>query len=249
MVFGWIKRRRRKRILARPINDDWDPMLTAAVPWYRNWDEGQRRKLVDNTRIFIEEKAWEGCDGLRLTEEMQVVIAAQASMMLVGVEDYCFDAVRTILVYPASFRRETQHGLIVSNEARIGEAWHRGPIVLSWADVARSLPGRNVVVHELAHHLDGLDGDISGNPILANRSDQDRWELVANAGYEKLLADLAAGIPTLLDCYAATDRAEYFAVACEAFFEIPRELKNDHPELYHCLTQLFNSDPANWITT
>lgn len=248
MVFGWLKRRRRKRILAEPVSGNSDQILAAAVPYYQRWSEDQRTKLLDNTRIFIAEKNWEGCDGLKLTEEIQIVIAAQAALMLTGIDDYCFDGVQTILVYPASFRRETQHGLIVSNDERIGEAWHRGPIVLSWADVAQSWPGRNVVVHELAHHLDGLDGDISGNPILGNAADQENWEAVASAGYRQLIADLNAGLRTFLDPYAATNRAEYFAVSSEAFFEVPNELKQYHPELYHCLTQLFNSDPASWAT-
>ncbi len=249
MFFAWRKKRRRKRILAHPPARDWYQTLDAAVPWYRGWDDTLRQKLLDNTRIFIAEKSWEGCDGLKLTEEMQMVIAAQAAMMLVGIDEYFFDAVRTILVYPASFRRETQHGLIVRNDVLIGEAWHRGPIVLSWADVAHSYSGRNVVVHELAHHLDGLDGDMSGNPILANAAEQEQWESVARAGFEQLQADLAAGHPALLDSYAATNRAEYFAVACEAFFETPVEFKHYQPELYHCLTQLFNADPACWIST
>ncbi len=229
------------------MNGNWDQTLTVAVPWFRDWDQATRQKLLDNTRIFIAEKTWEGCDGITVTEKMQFVIAAQAAMMLVGIDEYCFDGVETILVYPASFRRETRNGLIVSDDARIGEAWHRGPIVLSWADVARSYPGRNVVVHELAHHLDGLDGDISGNPVLGDRAAQETWETIASAGYEQLKADIVAGHPTLLDLYAATNRAEYFAVACEAFFEIPTELKLHHPQLYACLAKLFNTDPAGWM--
>jgi len=249
LIFDWIKRRRRRKILAQPLMGDWRETLGMAIPWYQDWDEGIRKKLLDDTRIFIAEKDWEGCKGLTVTEEMKYVIAAQAAMMLVGIDGYCFDAVRTILVYPASFRRETRNGLIVSNDSRIGEAWHRGPIVLSWADVARSYPGRNVVVHELAHHLDGLDGDISGNPILANAAEQEHWETVASEGFERLKKELAEGQPVFLDSYAATNRAEYFAVACEAFFEVPDELKLHHPQLYGCLAGLFNADPAGWSSS
>jgi Mlc titration factor MtfA (ptsG expression regulator) len=246
LIFKWWKQRRRRIILAAPAPRDLDAVLAAAVPWYVGWNDSMRRKLSDNTRIFITEKDWEGCDGLEITEEMQIVISAQAAMMLSGIEDYCFEGVRTVLVYPASFRRETQSGLIVSNDPRIGEAWHRGPIVLSWNDVVQPLPGRNVVVHELAHHLDGLDGDVSGNPVLANRAAQERWEIVASAGYRQLKAELAAGYRPLLDPYAATSRAEFFAVACEMFFEAPRALQGQLPELFECLAGFFHCDPASW---
>jgi Mlc titration factor MtfA (ptsG expression regulator) len=246
MLWGWRKRHRRKRILTAPVPARWLSLVDSAVPWYRHWDSRTRKKLLDDIRIFIAEKHWEGWNGLGVSERIQVVIAAQAAMMLVGIQGYCFDGVQTVLVYPAAFRYEGRDGPIVSREARVGEAWHRGPIVLSWADVTQRLPGRNVVVHELAHHLDGLDGDMSGNPILASLAAQRRWETVARAGFQQLRSDLSAGLSTLLDPYAATSRAEYFAVACEVFFEMPVELKQRHPDLHACLAELFNVDPARW---
>lgn len=245
-MFRWWRKRRQRKILAEPLYPDWLQILAAAVPQSSEWNSTLQTKFANNTRIFMASKNWEGCNGLTVTTEMKIVIAAQASMMVLGIDDYCFEGVQTILIYPASFRRETQNGLVVSDSARIGEAWHRGPIVLSWIDVAHHTPGRNVVVHELAHHLDGLDGDISGNPILSNADAQARWEVVASAGYQCLRDDLANNRPTLLDPYAATNRAEYFAVACEYFFESPRELRSQLPELYECLTKLFNADPAGW---
>ncbi len=246
MIFGWWKKRRRRQLLASTLPADWEEVLSAAVPPSRHWDSATRRKFSDNTRIFVAEKNWEGCNGLVLTDEMKVVIAAQAAMMLVGIDDYCFEGVQTVLVYPSSFRRETRQGLIVSDSTRIGEAWHRGPIVLSWIDVRQIVPGRNVVVHELAHHLDGLDGDISGNPVLSSRESQSRWETVAAREYQRLREDLAQGQRNLLDPYAATDRAEFFAVACEYFFEAAVQLKTEMPELYASLSELFNSDSAAW---
>jgi Mlc titration factor MtfA (ptsG expression regulator) len=203
-------------------------------------------KFLDDLRIFIAEKHWEGCDGLDLDGEMQVVIAAQAAMMLVGVQDYVFDGVKTILVYPRPFWRKTSDGLIVSNDVLSGEAWHRGPIVLSWPDVAETWQGHNVVVHELVHHLDGLDGEISGVPILGDRESQAQWEEVASSEFARLQHEIDSGRETFLDPYAATHRAEFLAVACEAFFEVPLELKAHHPELHNCLVSLFRVDPAEW---
>jgi Mlc titration factor MtfA (ptsG expression regulator) len=246
MVLDWWKRRRRRRILQTPAPADWIELLPAAVRWYAHWDATIRGKFLDDIRIFIAERNWEGCNGLEVSEKIQVFIAAQAAMMLVGIQNYCFDGIQTILIYPGAFQHESRHGPIVSSEERIGEAWHRGPILLSWADVTQNAPGRNVVVHELAHHLDGLDGDMSGNPMLISSAAQRNWESVARTGFQQLRSDISAGRPILLDPYAATNRAEYFAVACEAFFEMPVELKHWHPDLHRCLTELFHVDPTSW---
>ncbi len=221
-------------------------MLAQAIPWYFYWDPSIQGKIVDNVRIFIAEKDWEGCYGLTINSEIQLVIAAQAAMMLVGIENYCFEGVRTLLVYPSSFRRETRQGMIVSETSRIGEAWHRGPLVLSWSDIEHVIPGRNVVVHELAHVLDGLDGEMGGIPVFGDEESAQRWQRVMEQGLKQLTADLQARRRTFLDPYAATSQAEYFAVACETFFELPAELRRVHPDLYRCLTDYFHIDPASW---
>ncbi len=246
MVFNWWKRRSRKRLLRRPVPKDWESIAANAIPWFDAWDNGTRGKFLNDLRIFVAEKAWEGCDGLEVNDDMKVVVGAQAAMMLAGVEDYYFDGVRTILLYPRPFWRKTRHGLIVGDDVLSGEAWHRGPIVLSWSDVIEDWEGHNVVVHELAHHLDGLDGDISGVPILGNRVAQERWEEIAARTFRQLNDDLAAGRETFLDPYAATHRAELLAVACESFFELPVELKDHHDDLFACLVDLFQIDPSRW---
>lgn len=246
MVFGWGKRRRRKRIAGQATPPDWNDWLPAALPWYAAWPQPVRDKLVADIKIFIAEKDWEGCDGLQLVPEMQCVIAAQAAMMLTGIHGYCFDGVQTVLVYPGSFRRRTGDGLLVWSDSRIGEAWHRGPIVLSWSDVAQSWEGHNLVVHELAHHIDGIDGEMSGSPVFGNRQSQEEWEKVAAREFESLSRRVAAGRATFLDPYGATSRAEFFAVASEAFFEVPRGLRDHHPQLYRTMTGIFHSDPAEW---
>lgn len=243
--FSW-KRWRRRRILKRSEPPDWQDILAAAVRFYRGWPDAIRQKFSRDTKIFLAEKHWEGCDGLELTDEIRQVIAAQAAMMLVGMKDYCFEGVETILVYPASFRRKTSNGLVVSDAARSGEAWHRGPIVLSWQDVQWISPGRNVVVHELAHHLDGLDGEVGGSPMFVDLEAQREWETLSKRELEHLERALAAGQPTFLDPYAATHPAEFFAVACETFFEDAPGLRDHHPELFACLTRFFQLDPSRW---
>lgn len=206
--------------------------------------------LKDRTKIFVAEKSWEGLDGLTLTEEMKVTIAAQASMMLLGVEDFYFDNVKTVLLFPNAFRREGSDGVSFGAQHRAGEAWQGGPIVLSWRDAIQGCrnedDGANVVIHEFAHALDGLDGYMGGNISFEDQATRVHWEEVVDQGYEELVEAKRSGRRTLLDHYGATNKAEYFAVATETFFEKPDRLKKKHPELFGLLAKYFKVNPMRW---
>ena len=170
-MFGWFKRRRRRKIIAQPWQETWSLHFNRNIRLSWNLNPDEVKKLQNLTQIFVAEKHWEGCEGLKVTEEMKVTIAGLACLMLLGVEDYYFDNVRTILVYPEIFSRKTSDG-INSNQVqhRSGEAWQGGPIVLSWRDALHGGrnedDGRNVVIHEFAHALDGLDGEMGGNVMF-----------------------------------------------------------------------------------
>jgi MtfA peptidase len=196
---------------------------------------------------MIARRSWEGCEGLKLTPEMQLLVSAQAAFMLLGTADYHFDSVNTILLFPGIVNRKRHDGL----SGNIGEAWANGGIVLSWPDV-RSIAGlrngHNVVIHEFAHHLDGLDGEMGGSIPFNNRADQDRWDKVSARELQQLITDIRMGQPTLLDEYGATNRAEFFAVASECFFELPHAMQQEHAELFELLTRFYHVNPCDWQT-
>lgn len=247
MIGKWIRAGRRRRLLAKPPPREWLEWLPTAVLWYAGWSSEYREKLVANMRIFIAEKYWEGCDGLVVTNEMKFMIAAQACMMLTGVEGYCFEGVKTILVYPQQFRRKANDGLLEWHEWRSGEAWERGPIVLAWGDLVDGLDyGHNLVVHEFAHHVDGLNGSMSGRPWFKDRETERDWERVSREEMQLLREQTNLGVDTLLDPYGSTNRAEFFAVSSETFFELPKELRQHHPRLYDILSKVYGIDPAGW---
>ena len=132
-----------------------------------------------------------------------------------------------------------------------GEAWYRGPIVLSWRDVLESGRnadgGHNLVFHEFAHYLDGLDGEVDGDPPLAGREQQQNWYRVTEAEYRRLVGQARRNEVSLLDHYGASNRAEFFAVATECFFEQPQAMQRVHAELYAALRDFFRQDPARWL--
>ncbi len=166
MLFSWFAKRRRRQILATPFPDAWLEHLQKNVAVYRLLTEAEQAKLRDDLRIFMAEKEWEGCGGLVLTDEMKVTVAAQACLLLLGVEHDYFRFVKTILLYPSAYRAPEGEmgpaGIVQEGLGRAGEAWHRGPVVLAWDSVVAGgqnhRDGHNVVLHEFAHQLDFLDG-------------------------------------------------------------------------------------------
>lgn len=248
-MFGWLKARRRKRILAEPFPRPWQELLHDSVWQYRELSVVQRDRLHQCIKVIVGETVWEGCDGLQINDTIRITIAGQASLMLLGTRDYYFDDLQSILVFPQPFRREATHGYIVSSESRAGEAWQRGPIVLSWEDVRRTLHHRNdynVVIHEFAHHVDGLDGEMGGNPRFEYPVDQRAWQETLDREFADLCRAADAGHWTGLRHYGAKNKAEFFAVASESFFETPNRLQSTHGQLFELLRRFYRVDPSGW---
>jgi Mlc titration factor MtfA (ptsG expression regulator) len=186
---------------------------------------------------------------------MRVLVAAQAALLLLNRQAGYFRGLRQVLIYPGAFvvDRVTPDAAGLAHESRrvlAGESWQQGQVLLSWDDVlagaADPADGHNVVIHEFAHQLDSESGRANGAPWLGRRERYARWAAVLGAEYARLQQRLAAGEPGLIDAYAATDPAEFFAVASELFFEQPAEMAAEHPALYGELARYYNADPMHW---
>ena len=251
MIFSWLRRRRRAKLLAQPMPDEWRGWLEPYT-FYANLDEEERGRLHDIVRVMVAEKNWEGCDGLEATEEMKVVISAQAGLLLLGVEHEYYRRVRSILIYPRTFGVGSPGGqgggIVGGGGGNLGEAWYRGPVILSWDAAEHGAvdpkDGRNVVYHEFAHKLDLLDGRVDGTPPMSNRADLREWARVMQEEFEILRGGAKKGRKTVLDRYGATNEAEFFAVAVEAFFEKPLKMERVQPELYALFVKHFRQNPA-----
>jgi len=254
MVFGLFKRRRRRDLRGQPIPPSWRPTLIRNLPVFSRLPPADQAELLSHVQVFLAEKRFEGCGGLELTDEIRLTIAAQACLLLLHRETDYYPQLSTILVYPSTYLAYGEwhvEGPIweEGGEYRLGHTGRGlGVIVLAW-DAARrgaSPPsdGQNVVLHEFAHQLDFEDYATDGAPALATRAEYLAWARVMSSEFEALRAADEAGTPTVLDTYGATNPAEFFAVATEAFFERPSLLRARHPELYAELGRFFRQDPA-----
>ena len=201
--------------------------------------------------MLVEEKDWEGCGGLEMTDEIRVTIAAQACLLILNIEHEYYRRVTSILVYPAAYKTmpsRGRDGVIREGQANLGEAWLRGPVVLSWDDARRGAldpkDGHNLVFHEFAHKLDMLDGAADGTPPLADQETLRQWFQTMTREFAALRDAAERGRKTVLDTYGATNPAEFFAVATECFFEKARQLRQRHPSVYELLKDYYQQDPA-----
>lgn len=248
----WVRSRRRK-LREAPLPAEWTAIVERNVPMVARLGSAERAILDGLVQLFVDDKTFEGCGGLALTDEIRLTIAAQACLLLVGLDvDLPYPGLDSIRVYPAGYRAPNvrRDGFVVTEDVdhRLGESSGRGYVVLSWRDVLRGTldpaDSRNVVLHEFAHQLDTMDGSANGAPVLDRADLYGPWARILGAAYAQLVADIDAHRPTTLDPYGATNPAEFFAVAIEAFFERPVRLRSAHPELYAVLVQYLGQDPA-----
>lgn len=237
---------RRAKLRAQPLADGSKQMIRKNVPLYNRLPEPLKEQLHGLVNVFIAEKRFEGCGGLEMTDEIKVTIAAQASMLLLNRRPTYFPKLRTILVYPHTYVAK-QNG---RDSVRLGESWQNGPVVLTWDSVkggARNVhDGKNVVLHEFSHQLDQEDGSADGAPILESRSCYATWARVLSEEYDRLRAKKKKFRRSVLNKYGATNPAEFFAVATEAFFEKAKQMKKKNPELYEELKTYYKLDPLEW---
>jgi Mlc titration factor MtfA (ptsG expression regulator) len=248
---GWFRRRRRRKLLARSPPAEWEAVLERRVAFYRKLDRIDRRDLFAVARVIVAEKNWEPAGGLEaVSDEAKLVIAAQAALLILRIDHDYYANIRSIVVHPRSVRTPWHEGDFVGEAAVLGQAHPWGPVMLTldavMAGAERPHDGRNLVLHEFAHALDFVDHHVDGTPALSTREQYRLWVRVMSEHYERLIDDAERRRASLLDHYGATNPAEFFAVATEAFFEKSDLLRRRHEELYGVLAGYYRQDPAAW---
>jgi Mlc titration factor MtfA (ptsG expression regulator) len=259
-LVGWrigvVRRRitRRTRLLHQSLPAAWNVILEKNTPIYHRLPDALKQQLHGLIHVFLDEKTFVGCGGLEITDEIKVTIAAQACMLLLNRKTSFYAKLKTIYVYPQTYvAKSVEHndGLVTEGPSiRLGESWQNGPVVLAWDSIAggaRNMEdGRNVVFHEFAHQLDQEDGDADGAPILDGRSCYRSWAAVLGDEYNRLRHRQHGQQRSVIDHYGATNPAEFFAVATETFFEMPKQMHKYSPDLYAELKRYYKLDPINW---
>lgn len=245
----------RNKIKAQPFPKQWRKIIQQRMPYFRAMPTDLQLQLKAHIQVFLAEKNFIGCNGVKITDEIKITVAAQACLLLLNRKTNYYPKLTTILVYPRAFVKAQQSkgadGVqFTDNRSLAGESWDIGKVILSWQDTVKGaeIPddGRNVVIHEFAHQLDQENGKANGAPILGRGQNYQTWSTVLSKQFQQLQQQAQTGMPSLFDYYGATNPAEFFAVASEVFFEQPTEFSHYYPPLYQQLKQYYQVDPALW---
>ncbi len=254
-MFAFLRRARRKKLLATAPLDPllWREIL-AQHPILTRLDDEQNARLRDLTTIFLAEKQFELVRGLSLDAFQKASLAVQACLPVLELGIDWYNDWSTLILVPKEFKEKmlTPDGHLIheTNEELSGEVLPLGPVILSWRDVEDSGwgDGYNVVIHEMAHKLDGRSGDVDGCPPLHRGMDFGEWKTVFTAAFTDLERKARrlgrrAEAQLTIDPYAATDPGEFFAVCSETFFERPRDLQKEYADVYRLLALFYRQDP------
>ena len=248
---------RRKRLVAAGLS--WDQsnflmehsFLCTALP------SDLRMELFGTISVFLDEMEFEPCGGLEeVTDEMKLLVAAQACIPMLSNKLDIYPKLQSILVYPGAYVAGGGKSMLGGNvvdappSVRLGESWSRGNIVLAWDQVQQNArrhnEGQDVTIHEFAHQIAQQDGSSNGIPFRKDPDEQKEWAEILCREFEHLREETEHGHREVIDSYGAVNEAEFFAVSTEAFFCAPHRMYKAHPELYREFTEFYKTDPASW---
>lgn len=233
------------------LSDELAALVPPIVPRWAAMGVAEQEKLLADTDHLLRAKRWEAARGFELTDQMRVVVAAGAAVLVVGLHVDAYRRVRSIILHPSGVWRSGPRpgpaaGVVVdgpvalTGEAAIGE----GPLLIAWdralADARRPHWGRNVVFHEFAHKLDMLDGTIDGMPPLPGDDARRSWQRTFDDALERVRQGQHRDV---IDDYAGASPIELFAVATEVFFTRPDRLVDTMADVYQALRAFYRQDP------
>jgi len=246
-LFGWLRR----RFSPDPIDaQTWDA-VRVRLPWLAALDDARQARLAALAARFLHEKTITPVGDLTLDATERTLLAAACCLPLLEVGAMGMRGWSQLIVYPDAFRVNRSHedaeGILhEGDEELIGEAWKNGPLILSLADVladcADPRDGLCVAVHEMAHKLDALDGELDGTPLLPGPW-QRGWARDFQAAYDEFVVQVERDDDTAIDPYAAASPEEFFAVASEYHFSDPQLLREMMPKVAAHLARFYGPSP------
>lgn len=257
MAFWFYRAYRHKKLLKKissmSFPENYRNFLTG-LSQYDKLSSDEKRKIEASILRFVYTKTFIGVRDLEVKDEMKVLIAFYACLLLLYIDtENCYDNLKTVIIYshPAMIDKIQNNGGIFSKEQfLISGQSDNDTVVIIWNEAKHEIyhpRHENVIIHEFAHEIDFMDGEIDGVPPMEH-SLYHEWTNVLYKEFDKLnevaLKNRDWGKYKLLGEYAATNEAEFFAVVTERFYESPQSLKTHFPDIYNELKQFYHVDPA-----
>lgn len=257
LLSAWQHRREAQTLRDYAIPDTLWQLTLLRYPFIATRSACDLIKLRRLCSLFLAAKEFHGVDGFEVNDEVALAVAAQACLPVLSLGLPAYDGFVGIVMHAGEVVAQREFvdadGVVHQyEEVLAGEAMEGGPLMLAWSEMSRGTDPAagepdsiyNVVIHEFAHVLDMGDGAADGVPPLSSAAERERWLDVIEAEWQCFCEQVDAEVPTLIDPYGVESLEEFFAVAAEAFFVAPAELKRDRPALYALLGGYFRQDPA-----
>ncbi len=229
-------------LFKKKLSQSQKSILRQGLPFYNKLDLKHKSSFEHRVASFIKDKDFLGRDGVKVTEEMKVLISASAVMLTFGFRDFYIGLISKIVIYPSEFY------------SKINDAYHKGEfnpkfkaLVLSWEDFKKGYEDGtdniNLAIHEFTHaiHLNSMKERDVSSTIFSDSFEELSKMLADNESLRKELMT-----SDYFRNYAFTNRFEFLAVAIENFIETPQEFKIQFPDIYKMVKQMLNYNFAGY---
>ena len=221
----------------------WRRLLRNKVTYYKTLDRGQKKRFQERMRYFFQRVTITGID-TEVTELDRVLVAASGIIPTFGFDDWNqYPKLREVLLYPNTFNKETfaTEGADRTIAGMVGGGYMNGKLLLSQHALRAGFEnaGRhNTGIHEFTHLLDKADGETDGIPdYFLDHQYLIPWVEMIRSEMHAIQTGSSD-----IDEYALTNKAEFFAVAAEYFFNRPAAFASKHPELFALMERIFHQD-------
>lgn len=225
--------------VARPfrLKKEDEALLLQHCPFYQGLTAQQKVKFQARMIKFICMKQFQTKAGLKLSNEMVLLISAAAIQLTFGLSDYRFLHFDRIIIYPEKFYSEQLQ------QFHLGQTHSHGHLSFSWKHLLSGYENAhdniNLGLHEFAHalflnHVAGKKEDYHFETAFEN------WKQQGSVDY----FELKRNDSPYLRSYAQANFMEFFAVCVECFFETPDQLAYHHPSIHKSLKDLLNLNPS-----
>src|SRR5690554_5025776 len=231
----------------RPVQSfpkHWKELLEGNVLFYRNLTTSEKARFRKRMMVFLSEVYIEGVK-TDLEDLDKVLIAASAVIPVFGFEQWHYNNLSGIIIYPDNFngdlefKRDGEKRIIAG---LVGSGRFKNQMILSRRALRHGFQNEtdksNTSIHEFVHLIDKMDGVADGVPErLLKRQYITPWLKLMYEEMEAINNDASD-----IRKYGGTSEVEFLAVASEYFFERPDLFKSKHPELYEMLEKCFQHD-------
>jgi len=243
----WLIRRSSSRwkVPEEPFPEDWRIILNQEVSFYNSLSEEEKTRFEYKVQEFLLNCRITGIETSVDTRD-KILVASSAVIPIFEFNDWKYSNIHEVLLYPSMFNKKFDtEGSERDILGMVGNGYMEGKMILSKPALKYGFKNesdkKNTAIHEFVHLIDMTDGSIDGIPsLLLEKQYAIPWIDLIN----KKIDEIYDG-ESDINPYGGTNRAEFFSVVSEYFFERPKLLERNHPDLYDLLKRVFKQDMSS----